>query len=304
MKRNIGLWCVLFSLILSGTIVSAPKSYSADQDVAVALSELNLFYGTGQGFALEDIPKRIQGLVMLIRLTGNEAEAEAETSGHPFPDIAPWAEPYVAFAYRNQWIAGLEDGRFGSDDDMTEQQYITLLLRALGYSEEAGDFTWETSEELAANLGLSADIGQDAALDRGRMVLISWDALQQVKKDTKETLAEALAKKKVFQLEQYTKLKTEITRPEIIPGYLNQQDIEQIATTYQKSIDDVKTLFSELLHRAKEVTPQKDIQTWVFRQIQEIKTNATELSTGTYCEMVQELWKDFWNEVDGKIKTE
>jgi len=304
MKRNIGLWCVLFSLILSGTIVAAPKSYSADQDVAVALSELNLFYGTGQGFALEDIPKRIQGLVMLIRLTGNEAEAEAETSNHPFPDVAPWAEPYVAFAYRNQWIAGLEDGRFGSDDDLTEQQYVTLLLRALGYSEEAGDFSWETAQEFAVDLGLSADIGQDATLDRGRMVLVSWDALQQVKKDTKETLAEVLAKKQVFQLEQYTKLKTKITRPEIIPGYLNLQDIEQIATTYQKSIDDVKTLFVELLHQAKEVTPQKGIQAWVLQQIKEIKTEASELSTKAYSDMVQDLWESFWNEVDGKIKTE
>jgi hypothetical protein len=304
MKRNIGLWCVLLSLILSGTITAEPKSYSADHDVAVALSELNLFYGTDQGFALEDTPKRIQGLVMLIRLTGNEAEAETETSGHPFPDIAPWAEPYVAFAYRKQWIKGLEDGRFGSDDDMTEQQYITLLLRALGYSEDAGDFSWETAEELAADLGLSADIGQDVALDRGRMVLVSWDALQQVKKDTRETLAEALAKKQVFQLEQYTKLKTKITRPEIIPGYLNQQDIEQIATSYQKNFNEVKNLFAELLHQAKEVTSQKGIQAWVLQQIKEIKTEASEFSTGAYSGMVQELWKDFWNEVDGKIKTE
>ena len=305
MKRNIVLWCICLGLIFSGTSLASTKKYSAVQEVAGALFELDLFQGTDQGFALEEISQRIQGLVMLIRLTGNEAVALAETESHPFKDVkevAPWANPYVAFAYKQQWIWGMEEGRFGASDAMTEQQYLTLILRALCYTEEAGDFSWETANQFAADLGLSAELGQGIDLNRGRMVLISWDTLKQPLKEREETLAELLVKKQVFDFEKYNKIKSEIVRPEIIPGYLSQQDMLQIATAYGKKIADVKELFAELLHQAKEVTPQKGIRAWVLNKITETKAELTQPLTQTFDQMVQELWQDFWNEVDGKIK--
>ena len=301
-KRNIVLWCICLVLIFSGTSMANTKRYSTVNDVAVALSELGLFRGTDQGFALEDIPKRIQGLVMLIRLTGNEKAALAETESHPFKDVEPWADPYVAFAYKQQWIKGIEEGKFGAEEAMNEQQYLTLLLRALGYTEEAGDFSWETVNQLAADLGLSADLGQTLDLTRGRMVLISWDTLKQHLKESEETLAEVLEKKQMLDFEKYNKIKNEIMRPEIITGFLNCQDMLQIATTYGKSFEDVKQLFTELLYQAKEVTPQKGIQAWVLTQIKEIKAELSGPAAQSFDQMVQELWKDFWNQVDGKIK--
>lgn len=305
MKRKIVLCCICFGLLFSGTITAtAPPKNSTLHDVATALSQLKLFQGTDRGFDLEDPPQRIQGLIMLIRLTGNEEAAEASAESHPFTDVAPWAAPSVAFAYKQKWVAGYGDGRFGGEETLTEQQYLALILRALGYSEDSGDFSWETVEDLAANLGLRTDLGQDVVLNRGHMVLLSWEALQQKLKASEETLADVLVKKQVFDGEKYKKIKSEIVRPEIIMGFLNKQDLQQIATAYGKSVEQVQELFAELLHQAKEVTPQKGIEAWVLQQIKEIKAELSVPPAQTYDQMVQELWKDFWNEVDGKLKPE
>lgn len=72
MSRKLVLWCLVLSFLLAGTLFAAPKQNSAAEEIAVALSELDLFHGTDEGFALHELPTRIQGLVMLIRLTGNE----------------------------------------------------------------------------------------------------------------------------------------------------------------------------------------------------------------------------------------
>lgn len=304
MSRKLVLWCLVLSFLFAGTLFAAPKQNSAAEEIAVALSELDLFHGTDEGFALHELPTRIQGLVMLIRLTGNEEAALAESEGHPFTDIQPWADPYVSFANKQQWIKGYEDGRFGADDVLTEQQYVTLLLRALGYTEEAEDFTWETVEEFAANLGLSAVLGQKDVLDRAGLALISWDALQQPLKEKPETLAESLIKKQVFELEHYTEVKQTITRPEIIPGYLKTEDLQQIAAAYQRNFEEVKRLFTELLRQAKGMPSSKSMQAWVLNQIKEIKAAVAETPTREYCDMVRALWSDFWNEVEGKQKTE
>ena len=304
MKRKLVLWCLTISFLLTGTLIAAPKQNSAAEEVAVALSELDLLKGTDHGFALEALPTRIQGLVMLIRLTGNEEAALTETEDHPFTDIQPWADPYVSFANKKQWIKGVEEGRFGANDILTEQQYVTLLLRALGYTEEAEDFQWETVEEFAANLGLSAVLGQKEVLDRAGLVLISWDALQQPLKEKHETLAESLIKKQVFELEQYSNIKANITRPDIIPGYLKTEDLQQIAEAYQRSFDEVKRFFTELLRQAKDMPSNKSMQAWVLNQIKEVKAAGAETPTESYCDMVRDLWNGFWNEVEGKQKTE
>jgi|GEM_PF-4028328 len=304
MKRKLVLWCLIISFLFTGTHIAAPKQSSAAEEVAVALSELDLLKGTDQGFALEALPTRIQGLVMLIRLTGNEEAALTETEDHPFTDIQPWADPYVTFANKKQWIKGVEEGRFGANDILTEQQYVTLLLRALGYTEEAEDYQWETAEEFAANLGLSAVLGQKEVLDRAGLVLISWDTLQQPLKGKQETLAENLIEMQVFELEQYSNIKANIIRPEIIPGYLKTADLQQIAAAYQRSIEEVKRLFTELLRQAKDMPSNKSMQAWVLNQIKEIKAAVAETTTGEYCDMVRTLWSDFWNEVEGKQKTD
>ena len=135
------LLCPLFALliVLSLSTAAFAADYSAEES-ANALYELGLFQGTGETvngkpiYSLDAAQTRAQAVTMLVRLLGKEAEAKAGTWTVPFSDLADWARPYVGYAYANGLTNGLSAERFGSDDKVTANHYLTFILRALGYS--------------------------------------------------------------------------------------------------------------------------------------------------------------------------
>ena len=55
-----------------------------------------------------------------------------------------WADNYVTYAYA--WVTQTVSATsFGSSDIATPEQFITFMLRALGYSDARGDFVWSES---------------------------------------------------------------------------------------------------------------------------------------------------------------
>ena len=155
------LLCPLFALliVLSLSTAAFAADYSAEES-ANALYELGLFQGTGETangkpiYSLDAAPTRAQAVTMLVRLLGKEAEAKAGTWTVPFSDLADWARPYVGYAYANGLTNGLSAERFGSDDKVTANQYLTFILRALGYSSER-DFQWDKANAFSNFLGLT-----------------------------------------------------------------------------------------------------------------------------------------------------
>lgn len=159
------------------------------EQLAQQLSEWGLFSGTGKGFELEREATRAEAVVMLLRLLGQEQQAEEQFSSniaHPFQDVPPWANPYISYAYTHKLTTGTSENRFGSHEPVTVKQYFTFILRALGYSDaEDGqrDFVWQQSIEKAAAIGmteanpyLDGGLG-DRNLIRDQLVHISYHAL-------------------------------------------------------------------------------------------------------------------------------
>ena len=166
---------------------SAEIDYNAMAD---ALKAMGLFRGSdvpyGSGYDLERAPARIQGLVMFLRLIGEEQLALSYPgSGITFADVPEWALPYVAFAYDRGYTKGQEiDNQwrvvFGSDQPLAARDYVTFLLRALGHS-EGTDFTWETALSDAQRLGVLTE-GEVSLLTekpflRAQVVYLSYIAL-------------------------------------------------------------------------------------------------------------------------------
>lgn len=149
-------------LTLGGNVSLASSSAPDYNGMADALKAMGLFQGSGwsvgSGYELENTPTRIQGLIMFLRLLGEEEAALATTASSPFHDVADWAQPYVAYAYEKGYTNGVDlpAGLFGSNDTMTSAQYVTLLLRALGYSDTSAqpDFNWAASVAFGQNQGL------------------------------------------------------------------------------------------------------------------------------------------------------
>ena len=73
------------------------------------------------------------------------------------------------------------------------RDWLTMLLRALGYSDAAGDFSWEQSIAFADRIGLThGEYTADSEFLRGDLALLSCNALSMKLKGSGVTLAERL----------------------------------------------------------------------------------------------------------------
>jgi len=182
-------------LILAMLFSLAPMAFGAEDEAkkaADSLNKLGLFAGTGTNpdgtpiYNLEGIPTRSQAITMLVKLLGKETEAINGTWDMPFTDVDNWAKPFVGYAYANGLTAGnsTTEPTFGGNDPVTAEQYLTFVLKALGY--EAGkDFDWRKAWELSDQLGITDGRYNEnnKTLLRGDIAMISNNALDKSLKD-------------------------------------------------------------------------------------------------------------------------
>ena len=178
MKKRLITIVLVAALALSLVISASAASFThlADQ-----LNSLGLFEGTGSGYDLERAPKRGEALAMMIRLYGLDDEARASKSGHPFADLTEahaWLAPYVAYAYENGYTTGTTETTFSPDALCSAQMYVTYVLRALGYSDKDGDFTYDEALSFGADVGIVDGLLSSGEFLRDQMVAVSYLALQ------------------------------------------------------------------------------------------------------------------------------
>nr|WP_297279553.1 hypothetical protein [uncultured Butyricicoccus sp.] len=154
--------------------------YKASADV---LYQLGLFQGSGTDrfgqpvYELELPCTRAEAAVMLVRLLGLEEEAK-NASATPFVDLQDWQAPYVNLLYHRGMVKGASYDRFEPESPCTAQMYTALMLRALGYSDQQGDFTYDNAILKAMQIGLIdsfscdvEDFRRDDAAQMSRMAL-------------------------------------------------------------------------------------------------------------------------------------
>jgi hypothetical protein len=204
-------------LLVKGNLIDSGTISDPDPDAGTAAADrlytLGLFQGTGkdaEGKPIYDLhiePTRQVAITMLVRLLGKEKEVLSSPVDHPFTDVDAWASPYVGYAYANGLTKGISDIEFGSRDLLTANQYITFILRALGYSDVLGDFRWDKPTELSERIGLTEDTYKNnfAPFLRGDVVVISEKALQTKMKDSKISLLQHLLDNKAVKFEDIIK---------------------------------------------------------------------------------------------------
>lgn len=191
LKRIISLFLIL-SLLLCG--VCAADAGDA-QEAAEYLAGLGVFRGSDAGYELDRAPTRIEALIMLLRLLGEEEAALNCTEACIFTDVPGWAARYVAYAYEQGYTTGaIHDSirqRYLFDvGDANANMFLTFVLRALGYGAE--DFRYEEAVEMADGLGLLPAGTDTKRFLRGDLALVSRAALSVRVKGQAYTLAEKL----------------------------------------------------------------------------------------------------------------
>ncbi len=218
------LMALLLCVQLTATAFAAGNlnaRIAAGQAAAEELYALGLFRGVGTlpdgspDFALARTPSRGEAVTMLVRLLGGEREAVLADYFHYFQD-AGWADSYIGYAYYHEITKGVSDTAFGTASDIGLDQFLTLILRALGYTSVSWKDPYPTTKE--AKLDYPSGLG----FYRADVAVICLDALDCVVKGEGITLRAKLeaagviggsqaTPKKSFQNGPATELVEEIT---------------------------------------------------------------------------------------------
>lgn len=150
--KKIG-FLLLLTLILS-TTTFAYTNQAQYEDYALKLKEIDVFKGSDKGFELERKTTRLEAAILFVRLLGAEKTAKEMKYPHPFTDVPNWGDSYVGYLYNEGLTKGVNAITFGSDLDVRGNDYMTFILRALGYDDSIGDFSWQTSADFALEKGL------------------------------------------------------------------------------------------------------------------------------------------------------
>ncbi|MEK5034415.1 clostripain-related cysteine peptidase [Paenibacillus sp. FSL R7-0302] len=182
---------LIFLLAITPSTAAAQSSSYAE-----ALNRLGLFSGTENGYELSRVPTRAEALVMMLRLWGKEKEVLKSTYKSPFTDTG-WESRYVSYAYTKGVVNGIDEFRFGGNRPVSLNQYCSMVLRVLGYSETKGDFTYGTAVSFASTV-LGIDLTQERGFNRGTLAKISSYVLNTRPKNQLPTLGQTLSTANIF----------------------------------------------------------------------------------------------------------
>jgi hypothetical protein len=187
MKKVLSLVLVMAMVLSSMSFAFAAPKFEdiADTDYAKAIETLvalGVVTGYEDGtFRPEKTITRAEMAKLMVELlgygdlvTGSKSNF-TDTQGH-------WADAWIALAAGKGLVVGTGDGKFTPDRTVSYDEAITMVVRALGYtdaSNELKNMTWPTNFKVkAAELKLTKDVKLNSTgADRGGVAQLMYNAL-------------------------------------------------------------------------------------------------------------------------------
>lgn len=179
-------------LCINSTVKAYPTKYYNE---AILLEKANIMKGDTNGDLMLDETLQRQDLVIIIaRLYSEEKRAKSMTGKLEFKDVDSKAyyRPFIIWAAEKGIMEGKSETKFGVGDDVTVLQLETILLRILGYEEEAKnpDLIVTLSDSLGLAEGVSAKDGD--SIKRGELSKMIINALNIERKGSTLKLKDVL----------------------------------------------------------------------------------------------------------------
>lgn len=205
MKRIIAFLVILLStFMLCQASLLEPyydncEALSEQMSSAIKLKELGVLQGSDKGFQLNDTMTRLEALTIIIRLSGKDQDTDFYANKEcKFSDIPEWGIQYVNYAVDNHLTKGISDQFFGSQNEITDIEFLAFLIRSLGYGETDDDFSAETIIDKSVLLGI-VDKSEESnyhmsAIKRGSAAVLSSRTLDITRKTGNETFGTVLEK--------------------------------------------------------------------------------------------------------------
>lgn len=133
-----------FGMAFADTSVTSDIEGHDNQEAIERLNDLGIVEGDDRGFAPDENITRAEFAVLLVRALGLEGSANAAKGDTQFTDVTvdagyEWASGAINVASRLGYIEGHGNGMFAPADEITYEQAVTIIVRALGYRPAAED---------------------------------------------------------------------------------------------------------------------------------------------------------------------
>ncbi len=190
----------IISIVLVVAIMLVTPAYADNTVMANTLYELGLFRGTDSGYELDKTLTREQAVTILVRLLGEEENVLSADFDEIFTDVESnrWSYPYVMYCYENNITKGTGDDTFSPEDEVTAEQFVTLVMRLMGYEDIEPDVALEESVYISMlNTEVVRELEKNANFLRDDMVYVVYRSLMCNMSDGTR-LADFLAEKGVI----------------------------------------------------------------------------------------------------------
>ncbi len=181
MKKIISLIMAVLFVLTAFYALAEEKNMLTREEIPLynggGLDRVGILKGTEKGFELEREVTRAEALTFVSRTLAMDEE---NTEPSPFADVkGHWAEKTVDLFYAKGYVDGVSETLFAPDRSVTGQEFVKILLSAMGYS----DITLENALEKGAEYEVLTNnftksvVKQNFALLRSDVLRILHSAL-------------------------------------------------------------------------------------------------------------------------------
>ena len=197
LKKILALVLALM-MVLSVMVFASAANYDdySDKDqvspeyaeAVEVLTGMDIFWGSENSFYPKSNVTRAEVATLLYRImtgdiTGSQVGIYKDYG--MFDDVLEtnWFAGYVNFAANSEYVVGVGDGKFNPEGDVTGYEWITMLLRAVGYDAngEISGSEWKiTAARLAKQAGILGDFNEttlNSALTREEVAYLLFNAI-------------------------------------------------------------------------------------------------------------------------------
>ena len=179
------------------------------KECADTLYDFGLFKGTDKGYELEKSLTREESATILVRLLGEEEKVKTDDFDEVFVDVDKdrWSYAYVMYCYKHNITKGTGADTFSPDVQIDANQFITLMMRLLGYTEVNPDTALEKSVEYKLLPEEKIDeLTKKTVFTRSDMVQIVYNSLK-TQMDDETVFADYLLEKGILTEKEIEQIK-------------------------------------------------------------------------------------------------
>lgn len=177
----------LTAIIICVSALISTSVFAEDYtNYANELKNMGLFKGTDIGYELDKTLTRAESATMLVRLLGAEITATSSKYETVLSDVPEekWHYSYVMYCYEKGITKGTGSDTFSPDDTVTAEQFVTLVLRALGYSDAEPETAFVTANKVGLfGTKFSKQLEESEQFLRNEMVYIAYRSLKTMTPD-------------------------------------------------------------------------------------------------------------------------